>query len=182
MGFVARLGSAYGDDIQLSFSRYFYRPQSVFDERECFQVAAKEVTAEWVASEVERLPRGWELAMNSSVLDLRGRTRHVGMIDFIGRPDLNLVTDRVRNLLGGRAAGRITYYDSGRSIHGYVLELLGPAEWHRFLGRVLLMNAPDSVAIVDARWIGHRLLGGYSALRWSANSEYHSQLPFLMRA
>ena len=181
VGLISRRGNAYGWETKLHFSRYFYRPQSVFDERECFQVSILDVTAEWLTSEVIALKKGWELALNSKVIDQRGRARHIGMIDFMGRPDMNLVSERVRNLLGARAAKRISYYDSGRSIHGYILELMGPAEWHRYLGRMLLMNAPDETPLVDARWIGHRLLGGYSALRWSANSQHYSQVPVLLR-
>lgn len=181
VGLISRLANAYGWEIKLHFSRYFYRPQSVFDERECFQVSILDVTAEWLTAEVVALKKGWELALNSKVIDQRGRTRHVGMIDFMGCPDMNLVAERVRNLLGAGAAKRIAYYDSGRSIHGYILEMMSPAEWHRYLGRMLLMNAPDESPLVDARWIGHRLLGGYSALRWSANSQHYLQVPILMR-
>lgn len=181
VGLVSKIANLYGWDLRLHFSRYFYRPQSVLDERERFDIEILDVTSKWLKSEVETLKDGWELALNSKVTGPRGRTQHIGMIDFVGRPDMGLVTSRVRNIIGASAAKRIVYYDSGRSIHGYILELMGPAEWHRFLGRLLLMNVPGSPQIIDTRWIGHRLLGGYSALRWSANTQYHSKAPVLMQ-
>jgi len=182
VGFVRDLISRYGDGLQLQFSRYFYRPQAILDQRECFDVSANEITPAWVEHQVSSLRPGWELALNSKVKDERRRTHHIGMIDFVGRPAFSELSEHVRNMLGAHTLTMMSYYDSGRSFHGYVADLMEPGEWHRFLGRLLLMNVPDSSPIVDARWIGHRLLGGYSALRWSANSAQHRQLPTRVRS
>lgn len=178
IGFIRLIADKFGSGVMLSFSRYMYRPQSVFDERECFTIPASEVTTQWLEREIEALAPQWEIALNSKFIDGKGRARHIGMIDFIGRPELDIVSEKVRNLLGADMLGKIWYYDSGRSLHGYLAEFMGPKEWHQFLGRLLLMNAPDSPPIVDVRWIGHRLLGGYAALRWSANSAQHETTPF----
>lgn len=177
IGFVQLIADKFGDDVMLSFSRYMYRPQSVFDERECFEIPAGDVTEQWLEREVNALNPQWEIALNSRFTDAKGRTRHIGMIDFTGRPELGIVSEKIRNLLGADMLSKIWYYDSGRSLHGYLADFMGPKEWHQFLGRLLLMNAPESPAIVDARWIGHRLLGGYAALRWSANSLQHKMVP-----
>lgn len=180
VGLVRRIEAAYGGDLLLSFSRYFYRPRQLMDERVVFTETASAVTVGWVASAVSQLEDEWELALNSVVVDKRGRKKHLGMIDFFGRPSIALIRERARNLLGSRMAASLVLFDSGRSIHGYSLSLMGPAEWNQFLGRLLLMNVPGEEPMVDGRWIGHRLLGGYSALRWSANSSHHSAVPRLL--
>lgn len=179
---ISRLCAAYGSDLTLSFSRYFYRPRQLLDERFVYNVPAHEVDAEWLAEAIDQLESEWELALNSVVLDGRGRRKHLGMIDFVGRPSIDRVRERVRNFLGSRVAAGLVLFDSGRSIHGYSLDLMGPADWHQFLGRLLLMNAPGEEPMVDERWIGHRLIGGYSALRWSANSSHHLVVPHLLKA
>lgn len=177
IGYVYDLANRYGDDLVLSFSRYFYRPMSVVDEREEFRVSVLEVTPDWVSRQIELLPDGWELALNSKVLDSRGRAHHVGMIDFVGIPSSVTLIDKLRYLLGATAAREMYLYLSGRSLHGYIAKLMKPKEWREFLGRLLLINFPNEAPVVDSRWVGHRLIGGYSALRWSANSEWHQQMP-----
>lgn len=177
---VPRLLASYGAGLALSFSRYFYRPRHLLDERLVFSVPAIDVSRDWVSNAISALEDEWELALNSIVVDGRGRKRHIGMIDFVGRPSEAYVRESVRKFLGPQMAASLVLYDSGRSIHGYSLILMGPAEWYRFLGRALLMNTPGEEPVVDERWIGHRLIGGYSALRWSANSSHHSVLPHLL--
>lgn len=181
VGLLSQLKSAHGDGLVLSFSQYFYRPRHLLDERTIFEVPISKVDASWVVETVSHLEKEWELALNSVVLDGRGRRKHLGMIDFVGRPSIEIVRERVRKFLGPRIAAGLILFDSGRSIHGYSMSLMGPASWHHFLGRLLLMNMPGEEPVVDERWIGHRLIGGYSALRWSANSTYYSMVPRRMR-
>lgn len=180
VGLVREIEAAHGGDVLLSFSQYFYRPRHLLDERVVFTETAAAVTSEWVIKAISQLQDEWELAMNSVVLDGRGRKKHLGMIDFVGKPPISLIRERARNFLGPRMAASLILFDSGRSVHGYSLGLMGPAEWHQFLGRLLLMNLPGDKPLVDERWIGHRLIGGYSALRWSANSSHHSVAPRLL--
>lgn len=179
---VREIEAIYGGEVLLSFSRYFYRPCHLLDERVVFTETAAAVTSGWVLQAISQLQDEWELAMNSVVLDGRGRKKHLGMIDFVGKPPVSLIRERARNFLGPRMAASLILFDSGRSIHGYSLGLMGPAEWHHFLGRLLLMNLPGDKPLVDERWIGHRLIGGYSALRWSANSSHHSVAPRLLES
>jgi hypothetical protein len=47
------------------------------------------------------------------------------------------------------------------------------------MGRLLLLNLPEKPCLVDTRWVGHRLIGGYAALRWSA--KMHPRKPALVR-
>jgi hypothetical protein len=68
---------------------------------------------------------------------------------------------------------------SGRSFHAYWIRLLTHREWIKFMGASLLCNRLR-VTVVDTRWVGHRLLGGYGALRWSRNTSQHAHYPTLV--
>lgn len=68
-------------------------------------------------------------------------------------------------------------YSSGRSFHAYSKTLLGRKEWYDFMGRLLLINPRNSNDVVDTRWVGHRLIGGFGSLRWSNNSGQYLGLP-----
>lgn len=179
--FAEALVQKHGENLLLSFSRYFYRPASVFDERLKFSVPGRVVTPAWLEAELANLPDGWELAVNSHVKDERGRTFHVGLIDFAEGASRKTIEVSVRNLLGEDALRHLWLYDSGRSFHGYLFHLMIPKDWRAFLGRLLLMNQVDASDVVDARWVGHRLVGGYCALRWSMNTEWYKQMPSRVR-
>ena len=43
------------------------------------------------------------------------------------------------------------------------------------INQVLLFR--DGQEIVDSRWIGHRLIGGYSSLRWTNNTGMYRSEP-----
>lgn len=177
ISFVRDVVDVRGDDLELNFSRYFYRPSSIFDERETFSVAADIVSSEWLERELRKLPTGWELALNSKVIDRRNRTHHLGMIDFAPGANINEIRTQVKRLLGDEMSASMTCFDSGRSFHGYFNCMLRPGEWHEFLGRLLLMNEAGKPELVDSRWVGHRLIGGYCALRWSKNSDWYKSYP-----
>ncbi len=167
----------HGEDLKFSFSKYFYRPGSILDQRETFVVDGGDINDEWLSGQLASLEQGWELALNSKVIDSRNRTHHLGMIDFAAGIGLSEVRDQVRRLLGDAMWLKMSCYDSGRSFHGYFNCLLRPGEWHEFLGRILLMNEVDGPQVVDARWVGHRLMGGYCALRWSKNTAWYESYP-----
>jgi hypothetical protein len=168
---------ARGEELKFSFSRYFYRPSNIFDEREVVVVDAKEIDERWLRSELESLRDGWELALNSKVSDKRNRTYHLGMIDFAEGVSFEEIRTQVKRLLGDQMWATMSCYDSGRSYHGYFNSLLKPGEWHEFLGRLLLMNEVGKPLVIDARWVGHRLIGGYCALRWSRNTDTYKAYP-----
>lgn len=175
--FVQGLAQRHGYDIELSFSSYFYRPASVFDERYAFWVSASEVNDAWLLDQISSLPEGWEIAFNSLMKDGRGRTQHVGLVDFAEGASIDLIKSAVYKLLGENALRLLQVYESGRSYHGYIEEIMIPKEWRSFLGRLLLMNDVSSNPVVDSRWVGHRLVGGYCALRWSMNSTWYLSMP-----
>jgi hypothetical protein len=175
---VARaLAERYGEGLRLTFSKYLYRPRTVFDEREAFECPAAIIDDDWLAHQKLELKPNWELALNSLVHDSRSRARHIPMIDFavgaIGRDEL-LLMDRI---LGKTLTKDFVYYETGRSFHAYGLALISPSGWRTFMAKLLLLNLPDRPQLIDARWVGHRLLSGYSALRWTANNPQYLQTP-----
>ena len=160
--------------MQLSFSRYLYKPRSREDSRERFVVPITAVNASWFRREIKAIEVGQELAFESRIR-WKGQLRHVPMIDFKGT-----AAGQLRAILdifpGSHKLEPFVYY-SGRSFHAYFLELLSNRDWIRFMGSALLCNTPDNPNVVDQRWIGHRLIAGYSSLRWSVNGSRHKTQP-----
>ncbi|MDC8010964.1 hypothetical protein [Tahibacter soli] len=175
------LADRYGLELKLSFSEYFYRPQAALDERTTYFVPIVEITPDWVAEKIRSLKPGWELALNSKIIDPRNRISHIPMIDFFSadHPDTDSIA--FNEIVGREIANELTLFNSGRSFHAYSTTLLGKGDWIAFMGRLLLLNMPNLPQVVDTRWVGHRLVGGYSALRWSANSSHHQRMPYLVR-
>ena len=178
---VEELRRDLGCDCELTFSQYKYEPQSPFDERLRMTVSARSVDRCWLDREFSLLKPGWDLAWHSVVRTANGKTVHVPMIDFttpwLDGEELYLI----RLILGKHTAGSLRYFSSGRSYHGYSTRLLGPKAWREFMGRLLLLNLPSRPPLIDARWVGHRIIAGYGTLRWSANSTHYLQIPRLYR-
>ena len=158
--------------------RYRYARRVREDERESFRVPIAEVDRRWLRRELAALSPEQELALESRVRVGRV-TRHIPMLDFVGleRGQLSAVMD----VLPQYPVREAQVYFSGRSFHAYFPLLIEPAEWVRFMGSALLCNTPSRLQIVDQRWIGHRLVGGYGALRWSANTAQYRGLPRRVR-
>lgn len=158
------------------FSRYIYTPDSLFDERELFEVPGSDLTGEWLGDQFRALKPDQELAIHSKVV-IDGRTVHIPMLDFatgqIGPEQLQ----RVRAFLPERVFVTSAFYHSGRSFHAYSKHLLAPKDWYAFLGRALLINPPEDGQIIDTRWVGHRLIAGYCSLRFSNNSRQYRAMP-----
>jgi hypothetical protein len=158
------------------FSRYIYAPDSLFDERELFEVIGSDVTVDWLEGQFGTLKPDQELAIHSKVV-IDGRSVHIPMLDFATdhiRPE---ELYRVRTFLPERVFATSAFYHSGRSFHAYSMHLLGPRDWYSFLGRALLINPRDDRQIIDTRWVGHRLIAGYCSLRFSNNSGQYKGMP-----
>jgi len=158
------------------FSRYVYVPDSLFDERESFEVAGEDITVEWLEGCIRALAPNQELAIHSLIM-VGDRTFHVPMLDFATREMSEHQLDRVRRFVPPRVFRTMNFYSSGRSYHGYSTTLLEPREWRDFLGRALLVNPKGDEEIIDSRWIGHRLMAGYCSLRFSNNSHQYKGMP-----
>jgi hypothetical protein len=174
IGLVLWVTTNISPDAHLEFSRYVYRPQSVVDERDVFHVRARELSVDWLVQQLDSLDESEELAFHSR-LRLRNAWWQLPMVDFTTATKRSL---RILNtVLPAQLADLFQFYWSGRSFHAYAPILLTQEEWVKVMGNLLLANMPDRTPIVDARWIGHRLVAGYGALRWSRNSNHYRSMP-----
>lgn len=165
------------DDIAtLSMSYYSYRPQTVTDHRVTWEVTADEFldTAQ-IESMMSETPIDQELAIHSNVIDKNGNRQHLVMVDMSTSAKAHL--DKLRTYLGDHFFQQIVWFNSGRSFHGYGEELLSEQAWVQFMGLLLLANQPRIEPTVDPRWIGHRLLAGYAALRWTKKTAFYLTPP-----
>ena len=178
---VGKLRDILDADFVLTFSQYKYEPQSPFDERYPFSISARSVNRCWLNKEIDRLKPGWDLAWHSVIRTSKGRTLHVPMIDFTTPRLKGDEMDLIRRMLNRRVTSHLILFSSGRSFHGYSTKLLRPKEWREFMGRLLLLNMPNRPPLIDARWVGHRIMAEYGSLRWSANSPHYIQVPRLVR-
>ncbi len=169
------LTERYGNNLLVEFSIYEDRPGLIDDRRRVFSMPASEVTNTWIAESFGSLAPRNELALNSCVVLPGGVAAHIPMVDFSTQALAQ--TNKLQAVLPEKLFDKMIWFDSGRSFHGYGTELITPKQWVELMGRLLLANRPGFPAIVDPRWIGHRLIAGYSALRWSRNSRKYLQIP-----
>ena len=169
--------STFGPDSLITFSRYRYIPQDVVDRRETISVELSGLTTSWLSEQLKNLAEEHDLALHSLVKS-GGRRVHIPMVDFAA---MNLSVDEVVSWASNYLGITLRLFDSGRSLHGYGLEPISTEKWYRFMGLLLLANKPEQPQLVDSRWVGHRLLAGYSALRWSANSKHYLRMPTLLK-
>ncbi|MBI4995967.1 MAG: hypothetical protein HZC22_03530 [Rhodocyclales bacterium] len=144
------------------------------DERLRFTVSIDQVTPAWLTHQLLALEPAQELALESKVR-VNGAVRHIPMLDFRGMTKGQLTA--IMEVFPSEYAEGLHVYFSGRSYHAYFATLLTPAQWIRFMGSALLCNTPSDPSVVDQRWVGHRLISGYSALRWSRNSPHYRSYP-----
>jgi len=168
-------------NVAFQFSKYIYKPDSLFDEREYLDIGSNEFSERKVIQLIESLNSDQELAIHSK-LSVNGRTLHIPMVDFAMEGPLTFDTIyRLKQFLPKNVISNMAFYDSGRSLHAYSTTLISPKEWIEFMGRLLLVNKID-LEIIDNRWIGHRLLGGYSSLRWSNSSGQYLSEPRIIQS
>tara|TARA_B100000929_G_scaffold279803_1_gene257268 strand:- start:977 stop:1543 length:567 start_codon:yes stop_codon:yes gene_type:complete len=161
----------------LSFSKYSYVSDSLLDCREVFSLPSSSLSVDWLELQLQALDVGQELAINSEVY-IGGRKKHLPLIDFsISHWDASFVLRRMQQIIPKKIINNLAIYDSGRSFHGYSQVLLTPKDWFNYMGRLLLVNPPGGKEIIDSRWVGHRVIGGYCALRWSSNTDQYIKEP-----
>lgn len=161
----------------LEFGVYRYTPQAIDDDRRIVSVSTYAIDVE-VKSLASALEGDQELAMHSRVTLLDGSIQHLPMVDFVGHLSPSHI-DRIAVLAAELDSG-VAIFESGRSFHAYFLTLLAHNAWLKFLGRLLLLNAPDENQWVDIRWVGHGLLAGFSSLRWTHHTKTYRAVPQLV--
>jgi hypothetical protein len=164
------------DVLSVPMSYYTYIPQTVADERRIWLMPSEQfLDADLVENLMAKTPNGQELAVHSDMRLESGEARHLVMVDMSTASRAHL--EKLREFLGDNFFQKISWYSSGRSFHGYGEDLLSQEDWIRFMGLLLLANKPRLEATVDPRWIGHRLLAGHAALRWTKNTSHYILAP-----
>ncbi|MCW6030006.1 hypothetical protein PanJK_00095 [Pantoea sp. JK] len=158
----------------LSFSKYKYLPRSYFDIRTNFSIPQSQLDNSFLLSALMDLEEGEELAFQSDIYD-RGNKYHIPLIDF-GVKDGRALENSIMEFSKYWNMS-FSLFNSGRSFHAYGNRLLNNQEWIQFMGSLLLINVPGGPKIIDDRWIGHRIMAGYAALRWSKNSNQYKKFP-----
>jgi len=176
---VHKLIELYGKEIVFVFSYYTYKKNTIEDVRHVFEVDAKDITDDYLLSICDSTPDGHNLAFHSTVYLANGKIKHIPMVDLATRAIG--VINKVLNVLPDELLDQMVWYESGRSFHGYGTRLINSDDWIKLMGRLLLVNLPQQHPIVDPRWIGHRIMAGYSALRWTKNTDDYIKIPKLVK-
>jgi|GEM_PF-347619 len=159
----------------LTFSRYFYIPQSLQDIRNDFSINAQSFMEIDLPNLLFDLEENYELAFCSTVNSF-GQTLHLPMIDFSLKSHPSHLLYIMQEVCKYWSIS-FNLYSSGRSYHAYGNRLLTHDDWVKFMASLLLINKPSGLKLIDERWIGHRILGGYAALRWSKNTSHYKKFP-----
>lgn len=161
----------------LEFSKYVYRERGKTFSRDIFEVESEDLSIQWLTDQLASLKEGQELALHSKI-KYESRIVHLPMIDFINVSSTEKVRPEIEHI-GARLRTDVWFYNSGTSLHGYYFILIETQKWYEYLGSLLLCNYTKGRdnEIIDSRWVGHSLEHGYSALRWSNNTDNYKSLP-----
>jgi hypothetical protein len=145
--------------------------------RQIFHVDSMFVNMKWLENELLALGRGQELAIHSRVT-YKGQTYHIPQIDFLHKLSIDEVYAKTAKIKEGLDI-KLRLFSSGKSLHGYFFGLIDNISWYRYLGELLLCNPRPKMGkhIIDSRWVGHSLKHGFSALRWSHNTQLYKSFP-----
>ena len=166
-----------GSEFDFELSSYSYKPQSADDSRKVYRVDAEKLIEEFESIRLT-LPGETEIAVHSRVF-IDEKIYHFPMADLIGKLNQSNIQNVVECFKYFKSKS-IMLYDSGRSEHIYGLSLIDHHNWLAFMGRLLLLNLPGQNPIIDSRWVGHRLIGGYGSLRLTNFSKQYYKIPTLI--
>lgn len=169
-------------DLIFTFSRYEVAPpglQAAALRSPTFSVSSDQVDCDWLKDRLDELSPAEELAWHS-VVESSGEIFHIPMIDF-QCPRQNEIIDDFYPWLQDELGKKFTLFRTGRSFHGYSPTLIRDQDWPTYLGKLLLLNGHNLPPIVDTRWVGHSLIRGFSALRWSHNTARYLSAPYLIK-
>lgn len=170
------LANDYFDKIkEIEFSKYISGGQGLTLKRELFKLSLDNIRED-LNIVISNLKKGEEVAVHSKVFTA-GEVRYLPKVDFAFK-NLDNNAEAICKKISKQLNAPLYLFNSGNSYHGYIINLLGINEWHKFLGSLLLLNPRNKpFEIVDSRWVGHSLENGFSALRISNNSGFYIQVP-----
>lgn len=151
------------DIIQFSVSidrMLFHSPP---ETEQTIWLKGEEMTSTHLVQIIERLAEKEAIAVTSNLKLLNTDEKfHIPMIDFncdISAKNLERIQEFLRKI-----EQRGVVLESGRSYHYYGIDLLSQKDWLLFLGKCLLF-----LDHIGSRYIGHRLIDGYTSLRISTS-------------
>jgi len=180
---VEQIVARRGADLIFTYSRYEVAPpglQAAAPRSNMLQVPACDVTPDWLADRFAELGPNEEMAWHSWV-ECKGVGFHIPMIDFFSRPTHSVLCEVSRMLTAEMGLSRhFDFFETGRSFHGYFSDLIPERAWPKYLGHLLSLNEHDRPPVIDTRWVGHALVRGFTALRWSHNTNRYRAMPRLV--
>ena len=180
---VEQIAACREGELIFTYSRYeVAQPglQATAPRSDVLRVPACDVTPDWLVDRFAELGPTEEMAWHSRV-EYGGVGFHIPMIDFVSRP-AHSALHKLGTVLAAEMSlsGHFVFFDTGRSFHGYFPDLIAEHAWPKYLGRLLILNEPDSLPVIDTRWVGHALVRGFAALRWSHNTDRYQAMPRLV--
>ncbi len=179
---LEQIVARHGADLIFTYSRYEVAPsglQAIAPRSAVLRVSACDVTPDWIAHRFAELSPNEEMAWHSWV-ECGGVGFHIPMIDFVGRPTRSVLCQLSRILsVEMSLSGSLVLFDTGRSFHGYFPDLIPERDWPKYLGQLLLLDEHDRSPVIDTRWVGHAFVRGFTALRWSNNTDRYRTMPRL---
>ena len=179
---VEKIVARGGTELIFTYSRYeVAQPghQAAAPRSAVLRVPAYDVTSDWLVDRFSELGPNEEMAWHSWV-ECKGVGFHIPMIDFISRPAHSVLCELDRILVAEMGlTGHFVFFESGRSLHGYFPDLIPEHVWPKYLGRLLILNQHYRPPVIDTRWVGHALARGFTALRWSHNTNRYRGMPRL---
>lgn len=180
---VEQLISNYDKPLIFTYSRYEIAPPGLQAEARrsgVLRVAGRDLTPGWLGDRLAELGPTEEMAWHSQV-ECNGAVFHIPMIDFVDRPAESTLRKISRILTSETGLpGEFIFFETGRSFHGYFPSLISQNTWPGYLGQLLLINQLDRPPVIDIRWVGHALVRGFAALRWSQNTNRYLAMPRLL--
>lgn len=122
------------------------------------------------------VPYDWDLAFEGMISD-GAITMILPMMDFAATSLEAIQASTFCDVLHNLGLTEAHIFSSGRSFHAYVMKPVSKGVWIKFLGHALLCNKEGAPPVVDARWVGRKLLSGVPALRWTKNNDRYKDLP-----
>lgn len=180
---LEQIVARHGADLIFTYSRYEVALpglQAAAPRSAVLRVPACDVTLNWITHRFTELGPREEMALHSWV-ECRGVGFHIPMIDFVGQPARSVLCHLGPMLsVEMSISGNLMLFDTGRSFHGYFPDLIPERAWPKYLGQLLLLNEDGRSPLIDSRWVGHALMRGFAALRWSHNTDRYDAMPSLI--
>lgn len=161
---LTRLHKTYGT-YSYQCSEYLYIPQTQESYRTLHHYTSDHI-------ELPMPQAGYDISLLSCVA-YHDQEWHIPTLDAATH-DLKALQSAIDTHFG---VWPYTILSSGRSFHVYFETFITTDEWIDFLADALLLNMPDQDAIIDARWIAHRLKDRTGSLRLTSQQSHYLQEP-----